>query len=177
VKENVPVEQAVMKCEHPLLPCVQEELGELVGVGQEGLLALSVCGRAVRATFAPPAFATRCQPLSLRLPTDRRRTAPRAARSRRMGRVRLTGESQSRVVGEHVHLSSHPGGPCLAPYRSAASGLKRGTPGRQPWRTSTRRRRRRCPRWPPSRRSNRRRRCRSPSARPVTFRSLLWRAH
>jgi putative transposase len=42
MKENVPVKQAVTKCEHPLPPRVQEALGELVGVAQEGLLALSV---------------------------------------------------------------------------------------------------------------------------------------
>jgi putative transposase len=42
MKENVPVEQAVTKCEHPLSPRVQEVLGELVGVAREGLLALSV---------------------------------------------------------------------------------------------------------------------------------------
>jgi len=42
VKETVPFEQAVTKIEHPLSPRVQEALGELVGVAQEGLLALSV---------------------------------------------------------------------------------------------------------------------------------------
>jgi putative transposase len=42
VNENVPVEQAVARHEHPLPPRVQEALGELVGVAQEGLLALSV---------------------------------------------------------------------------------------------------------------------------------------
>jgi hypothetical protein len=42
VKENVPVDKAVTKCEHPLPRRVQEALGELVGVAQEGLLALSV---------------------------------------------------------------------------------------------------------------------------------------
>ena len=42
MKEDVPVEQAVTKCEHPLPPRVQEALGELVGAAQEGLLALSV---------------------------------------------------------------------------------------------------------------------------------------
>ena len=42
MKENVPVEQAVTKCEYPLPPRVQEALGELVGVAREGLLALSV---------------------------------------------------------------------------------------------------------------------------------------
>ena len=42
MKETVPFEQAVTRIEHPLPPRVQEALGELVGVAQEGLLALSV---------------------------------------------------------------------------------------------------------------------------------------
>jgi len=42
VRDNVPVEQAVTRIEHPLPPRVQEALGELVGIAQEGLLALSV---------------------------------------------------------------------------------------------------------------------------------------
>jgi putative transposase len=42
VKENVPVEPAVARAEHPLPPRVQEALGELVGAAREGLLALSV---------------------------------------------------------------------------------------------------------------------------------------
>ncbi len=42
MKETVPSEQAVTHREHPLAPRVQEALGELVGVAQEGLLALSV---------------------------------------------------------------------------------------------------------------------------------------
>ena len=42
MKENVPVEQAVARAEHPLPPRVQEALGELFGVAREGLLALSV---------------------------------------------------------------------------------------------------------------------------------------
>ncbi len=42
MKETVPSEQAVTRREHPLPPRVQEALGELVGVAQEGLLALSV---------------------------------------------------------------------------------------------------------------------------------------
>ncbi len=40
--EAVPSEQAVTRREHPLPPRVQEALGELLGVAQEGLLALSV---------------------------------------------------------------------------------------------------------------------------------------
>ncbi len=42
MKETVPSEQAVTRREHPLPPRVQEALGELVGVAQEGLLTLSV---------------------------------------------------------------------------------------------------------------------------------------
>ncbi len=42
MKETVPFEQAVTSDERPLSPRVQEALGELVGVAQEGLLALSV---------------------------------------------------------------------------------------------------------------------------------------
>ncbi len=42
MKETVPSKQAVTRGEHPLPPRVQEALGELVGVAQEGLLALSV---------------------------------------------------------------------------------------------------------------------------------------
>jgi putative transposase len=42
VKGNVPAEQAVTRMERPLLPRVQEALGELVGAAQEGLMALSV---------------------------------------------------------------------------------------------------------------------------------------
>ncbi len=42
VKEKVSAEQAVTRREHPLPPRVQEALGELVGVAQEVLLALSV---------------------------------------------------------------------------------------------------------------------------------------
>jgi transposase-like protein len=42
VKENVPAEQAVTRMEHPLPLRVQEALGELVGIAQEGLMALSV---------------------------------------------------------------------------------------------------------------------------------------
>ncbi len=42
VKEKVSAAQAVTSNEHPLSPRVQEALGELVGVAQEGLLALSV---------------------------------------------------------------------------------------------------------------------------------------
>ncbi len=42
VKGNISAEQAVTRIEHPLPPRVQEALGELVGVAQEGLLALSV---------------------------------------------------------------------------------------------------------------------------------------
>ncbi len=42
MKGNVPAEQAVTRIEHPLPARVQEALGELVGVAQEGLLALSV---------------------------------------------------------------------------------------------------------------------------------------
>ncbi len=42
MKETVPSEQAVTRRERPLPPRVQEALGELVGVAQEGLLALSV---------------------------------------------------------------------------------------------------------------------------------------
>ena len=42
MKGNVPAEQAVTRMEHPLPPRVQEALGELVGIAQEGLLALSV---------------------------------------------------------------------------------------------------------------------------------------
>ena len=42
MKETVPSEQAVTRREHPLPLRVQEALGELVGVAQEGLLALSV---------------------------------------------------------------------------------------------------------------------------------------
>ncbi len=42
MKGNVSAEQAVTNCEHPLPPRVQEALGELVGIAQEGLMALSV---------------------------------------------------------------------------------------------------------------------------------------
>jgi transposase-like protein len=42
VKETVPAGKAGMNTERPLPPAVQEALGELVGVAQEGLLALSV---------------------------------------------------------------------------------------------------------------------------------------
>ncbi len=42
MKETVPSAQAVTHREHPLLPRVQVALGELVGVTQKGLLALSV---------------------------------------------------------------------------------------------------------------------------------------
>ncbi len=42
MKGNVSAEQAVTSNERPLSPRVQEALGELVGVAQEGLLALSV---------------------------------------------------------------------------------------------------------------------------------------
>ncbi len=42
MKGNISAEQAVTRVEHPLPPRVQEGLGELVGVAQEGLLALSV---------------------------------------------------------------------------------------------------------------------------------------
>ncbi len=42
MKEKVSAEQAVTRREHPLPSRVQEALGELVGVAQEGLLALSV---------------------------------------------------------------------------------------------------------------------------------------
>ncbi len=42
VKGNVPADQAVTSNERPLSPRVQEARGELVGVAQEGLLALSV---------------------------------------------------------------------------------------------------------------------------------------
>ncbi len=42
MKETVPSEQAVTSNERSLSPRVQEALGELVGVAQEGLLALSV---------------------------------------------------------------------------------------------------------------------------------------
>ena len=42
MKEKVPAEQAVTNHEHPLPPGVQEALGELVGIAQEGLMALSV---------------------------------------------------------------------------------------------------------------------------------------
>ncbi len=42
MKEKVSAAQAVTSNEHPLSPRVQEALGELVGVAQEGLLALSV---------------------------------------------------------------------------------------------------------------------------------------
>jgi len=42
VKETVPAGKADMQMEHALPPRVQEALGELVGVAQEGLLALSV---------------------------------------------------------------------------------------------------------------------------------------
>jgi putative transposase len=42
VKETVPAGKADMNTERPLPPRVQEALGELVGVAQEGLLALSV---------------------------------------------------------------------------------------------------------------------------------------
>ena len=42
MKGNVSAEQAVTNREHPLPPRVQEALGELVGIAQEGLMALSV---------------------------------------------------------------------------------------------------------------------------------------
>jgi putative transposase len=42
VNRNVPAGQADTRLEYPLPPRVQEALGELVGVAQEGLLALSV---------------------------------------------------------------------------------------------------------------------------------------
>ena len=42
MKENVPAGKADMNTQRPLPPRVQEALGELVGVAQEGLLALSV---------------------------------------------------------------------------------------------------------------------------------------
>ncbi len=42
MKGNVPAVQAVTRIEHPLPARVQEALGALVGVAQEGLLALSV---------------------------------------------------------------------------------------------------------------------------------------
>ncbi len=42
MKGNVPADQAVTSNERPLPARVQEALGELVGVAQEGLLALSV---------------------------------------------------------------------------------------------------------------------------------------
>ncbi len=42
MKGNVSADQAVTSNERPLSPRVQEALGELVGVAQEGLLALSV---------------------------------------------------------------------------------------------------------------------------------------
>ncbi len=42
MKGNISAAQAVMSNERPLSPRVQEALGELVGVAQEGLLALSV---------------------------------------------------------------------------------------------------------------------------------------
>ncbi len=42
MKETVPAEQAVTSQEYPLAPRVQEALGEMVGIAQEGLLALSV---------------------------------------------------------------------------------------------------------------------------------------
>ncbi len=42
MKEKVSAEQAVTRREHPLPPRVQEALGELLGVAQEGLLTLSV---------------------------------------------------------------------------------------------------------------------------------------
>ncbi len=42
MKGDVPFKQAVTSNERPLSPRVQEALGELVGVAQEGLLALSV---------------------------------------------------------------------------------------------------------------------------------------
>ncbi len=42
MRDNVPAEQAVTRIEHPLPARVQEALGELVGVAQKGLLALSV---------------------------------------------------------------------------------------------------------------------------------------
>ena len=42
MKETVPAGKAGMQMEHALPPRVQEALGELVGVAQEGLLALSV---------------------------------------------------------------------------------------------------------------------------------------
>ncbi len=42
MRDNVPAEQAVTRIAHPLPARVQEALGELVGVAQEGLLALSV---------------------------------------------------------------------------------------------------------------------------------------
>ncbi len=42
VKGNASAAQAVTSNERPLSPRVQEALGELVGVAQEGLVALSV---------------------------------------------------------------------------------------------------------------------------------------
>ncbi len=42
MKGNASAAQAVTSNEDPLSPQVQEALGELVGVAQEGLLALSV---------------------------------------------------------------------------------------------------------------------------------------
>ncbi len=42
MKEKVSAAQAVTSNEHPLSPRVQEALGELVGVAQERLVALSV---------------------------------------------------------------------------------------------------------------------------------------
>ena len=42
MKGNVPAEQALTNSEHPLPPRVQEALQELVGIAQEGLMALSV---------------------------------------------------------------------------------------------------------------------------------------
>ncbi len=42
MKGNVPADQAVTRLERPLPARVQEALRELVGVAQEGLLALSV---------------------------------------------------------------------------------------------------------------------------------------
>ncbi len=42
MKGNISAAQAVTSNERPLSPRVQEALGELVGVAQEGLLALSV---------------------------------------------------------------------------------------------------------------------------------------
>ncbi len=42
MRDNVPAEQAVTRIEHPLPARVQGALGELVGVAQEGLLALSM---------------------------------------------------------------------------------------------------------------------------------------